>query len=178
MTANDEGFVLWFTGLSGAGKSTLAKAVMKELDLLAVKYESLDGDEVRENLARDLGFSKEDRDENIRRMTFVAKLLSRNGIGVVAAFIAPYKEMRDNVRKKCKNFIEIYVNCPLEVCEERDVKGLYKKAREGRIENFTGISDPYEIPENPEIELMTDKESIKECTMTVIEYLKGRGLIR
>lgn len=172
------GFVLWFTGLSGAGKSTVAQKVAEKLKERNVKFEILDGDEVRENLTRDLGFSKEDRDENIRRIGYVAKLLSRNGVGVLTAFISPYQKMRDYVREQTTNFIEVYVNTPLKTCEERDVKGLYKKAREGKIDMFTGISDPYEAPENPEIELKTDSESLEESTEKIINYLEQRGILK
>ncbi|MCF7861788.1 adenylyl-sulfate kinase [Candidatus Woesearchaeota archaeon] len=168
----NKGFVLWFTGLSGSGKSTIADRVKEELLKKNIPIEQLDGDEVREHLTRDLGFSKEDRDENIRRIAFVAKLLSRNKVGIIASFISPYEDIRKEVRDSVTNFIEIYVNAPLEVCEARDVKGLYKKARAGEIKNFTGISDPYEEPKNPEIELKTDKSSIEECVKQVIHYLK------
>lgn len=171
------GFVLWFTGLSGSGKSTIASKVAEKLKKEQVNFELLDGDEVRENLTRDLGFSKKDRDENIRRIGYLVKLLSRNGVGVLTAFISPYRDMRNYVREISTNFIEVYVNASLETCEERDVKGLYKKARNGEIEMFTGISDPYEAPENPEIELKTDSESVEESADKVINYLKERELI-
>ncbi|MFW6450352.1 MAG: adenylyl-sulfate kinase [Nanoarchaeota archaeon] len=171
------GFVLWFTGLSGSGKSTIANSVKKELEERSKCVELLDGDEVRENLTRDLGFSKEDRDENIRRISYVCRLLSRNGVGVITAFISPYREMRDYARRTTTNFIEIYVSTPLKVCEERDVKGLYKKARNGEIEMFTGISDPYEEPKNPEIEINTESVGIDEASERVISYLEERGLI-
>ena len=141
-----KGFVLWFTGLSGSGKSTIANAVYNELKMQNPCIELLDGDEVRENLTKDLGFSKEDRDENIRRISYVCKLLSRNGVGVITAFISPYCSMRDYARGNSINFIEIHVATPLEVCEGRDPKGLYKKARAGEIQMFTGVSDPYEPP--------------------------------
>src|SRR5215813_11758740 len=143
-----EGFTLWMTGLSGAGKTTIAVALEKILRERGVRFERLDGDTVREGLTRDLGFSKEDRDKNIERVTFVAKLLSRNGVGVVASFISPYREARDKVRQETTNFIEVFVDAPIQVCEDRDVKGMYAKARKGEIANFTGVSDPYEAPEN------------------------------
>jgi 3'(2'),5'-bisphosphate nucleotidase len=172
-----KGFVLWFTGLSGAGKSTVADKVFEKIGKEGLSLERLDGDEVREHLTKGLGFSKEDREENIRRVTFVAKVLSRNGVGVISTFISPYKEMREKVRNEVTNFIEVYVNAPLAVCEERDIKGLYKKARAGEIKHFTGIDDPYEVPENPELELDTDKESIEESAQKVIEYLKEKDFI-
>ena len=169
-----KGFVLWFTGLSQAGKTTVANRVYDILKKKGVKLERLDGDIVRKSISADLGFTKEDRDENIRRIMRVAKLLSQNGTGVICSFISPYKKIRDEIRKEVTNFIEVFCNCPLEVCEKRDTKGLYKKARKGEIKNFTGISDPYEPPENPEIELNTDKETIEESTAKVINYLTSR----
>jgi len=167
------GFVLWFTGLSGAGKTTAAKAVLAKLEkeYPHQKIERLDGDVVREHLTKDLGFSKEDRQTNLGRVRFVAELLSRNNVGVLSSFISPYKEDRDIIRKQTTNFIEVFVNAPLEVCEKRDVKGLYQKAREGKIQAFTGISDPYETPENPEIELHTDLEEIEQSAEKVVQYL-------
>ena len=166
------GFVLWFTGLSGAGKSTSADAVFEKIkELWFANVDRLDGDVVRESLTNDLGFSKEDRDKNIERVGFVAEMLSRNGVGVLSTFISPYKEERKNLDKRCTNYIEVYVNAPLEKCEERDVKGLYEKARAGIIKNFTGISDPYEAPENPDIELRTDLETVEESAEKVLAYL-------
>ncbi|OGG87536.1 hypothetical protein A3B87_02830 [Candidatus Kuenenbacteria bacterium RIFCSPHIGHO2_02_FULL_39_13] len=173
---NNQGFVLWLTGLSQAGKSTIGNKVYDILKKNGYKVERLDGDVVRESLTKDLGFSKKDREENIRRVGFVAKLLSRNGIGVIASFISPYKKQRDELKADIENFIEVFVNAPIEICEKRDVKGLYKKARNGEIEFFTGISDPYETPKNPDIELMTDKESVSESVAAVIAYLKDIGL--
>ena len=170
------GFVLWFTGLSGSGKSTVSDEVYKILSK-SMNIELLDGDECRQNLTKGLTYTREDRDENIRRIAYVAKLLSRNNIGVISAFISPYKAMRDYVRLNTTNFIEVYVNAPLEVCEERDVKGLYEKARKGEIKNFTGVSDPYEEPLEPEIILNTDKETPKESVCKVIDYLKEKGFI-
>lgn len=174
---NHKGFVLWFTGLSGAGKSTLANLAFEELKNNGTKIERLDGDIVRENLTKDLGFSREDRDENIRRIGFVADLLSRNGVIVLASFIAPYKHQRDGLRKDVFNYREVFVNAPLSVCEGRDVKGLYKKAREGKIPLFTGISDPYDEPLDPDIELRTDKYPKEECWGHIKEYLRDEGLI-
>lgn len=167
-----KGFVLWFTGLVQSGKTSVADAVYKELKEKGYKVERLDGDIVRKHLWPDLGFSPEDKNTNIRRVGFLAKILSRNGIGVIASFISPYKAQREGVRKEVENFIEVFCNCPLEVCEARDKTGLYQKAKRGEVKNFTGISDPYEKPEKPEIELFTDKESIQECAKKVILYLR------
>ena len=172
-----EGFVLWFTGLSQAGKTTVANRVYQILKERGLKLERLDGDIVRKSLSAELGFSKEDRDENIKRVAHVAKLLSDRGTGVICSFISPYRKTRDGIRKQVTNFIEVFCNCPLEVCERRDTKGLYEKARRGEIQNFTGISDPYEPPENPEIELRTDLETIEESTNKVIKYLEEKGFI-
>jgi len=172
-----KGFTVWFTGLSGAGKTTIADKIYEELKKRGIKVERLDGDVVREQLTKDLGFSKEDRDENIRRIGSVAKLLTHNGIGVIASFISPYKKIRRELKDKINNFIEIYVDAPIEVCEERDIKGIYKKARAGEIKNFTGISDPYEAPQNPEIYLKTDQMSVEESVEKVIKYLEKKKLI-
>jgi adenylyl-sulfate kinase len=165
------GFVLWFTGLSGSGKSAVAERVAEKLTSRGLKIERLDGNIVRKSLTNDLGFTKEDRNENIKRVTFVAKLLSRNGVGVIASFISPYREIRNRVRNEVTNFVEVYTRCPLDVCIQRDPKGLYKRALNGEIANFTGISHPYEEPENPEILLETDKESIDESVKKVIDEL-------
>jgi adenylyl-sulfate kinase len=172
-----QGFTLWMTGLSGAGKTTIALELEKKLKERGVKFERLDGDVVRESLTRDLGFSKEDRDKNIERVSFVAKLLSRNGVGVVCSFISPYQAQRDMVRSQTHNFIEVYVSTPLEVCAERDVKGMYKKAMAGEIPNFTGVSDPYEAPENAEIVIPTHLETVEQSANRVIAYLEEKGLI-
>ncbi len=171
------GFTLWLTGFSGAGKTTIATALEQQLKARGLYIERLDGDTVREGLTRDLGFSKEDRDKNIERVSYVAKLLSRNGVGVIAAFISPYREARLKARQACTNFIEVHVNAPLEVCMARDVKGLYAKALAGEIPNFTGVSDPYEAPETPEITLNTDHESVESCTARVLEYLETHVFI-
>jgi adenylylsulfate kinase len=165
------GVTLWFTGLSGAGKTTISQAVEKELRLLNYKVESLDGDVVRQNLTKGLGFSREDRNENIRRIGFVANLLTRNQVIVLVSAISPYREIRTEVRDRIGDFIEVYVNAPLEVCEERDVKGLYKKARSGIIKNFTGIDDPYEPPINPEVECKTDSETLEQSVAKVLAQL-------
>jgi adenylyl-sulfate kinase len=165
------------TGLSGAGKTTIAKIVEAKLKARGLKIERLDGDVVRQSLTRDLGFSKEDRDKNIERVTFVAKLLSRNEVGVIASFISPYQAVRDNVRQETTNFIEVFVHAPLEVCAERDVKGMYAKAFAGEIENFTGVSDPYEAPANPEIIIQTHLETPEESATRLIVYLEEHGYI-
>ena len=173
----NKGVTLWFTGLSGAGKSTLAKAVEGELRRRNCRVEVLDGDIVRTNLSKGLGFSKEDRDTNVRRIGFVANLLSRNGVVAITAAISPYRAVRDEVRRMTENFLEVYVNAPLSVCEARDVKGLYAKARAGLMKGFTGIDDPYEEPLNPEIVCYTAQESIKESVAEVIAELERRNYI-
>jgi adenylylsulfate kinase len=176
--ADDKGFCLWFTGLSGAGKTTITNILVRELRSRGSKLEVLDGDIVRENLSKGLGFSKEDRDTNIRRIAFVANLLSRNGVPVITAAISPYREIRDEARAMMNGrFIETYVKASVEVCEERDVKGLYAKARSGEIKEFTGVSDPYEPPENPEITLETEQQSPEESAQTILTYLEERDLI-
>ncbi len=172
-----EGFTLWFTGMSGAGKSTLARMVEKELLERGLKVEVLDGDIVRTNLSKGLGFSKEDRDENIRRIGFVCQLLSRNGVVAIAAAISPYREIRDENRRKIGRFVEVYVKCSVDKLIERDVKGLYKKALSGEIKNFTGISDPYEEPLNPEIVVDTEKETPEESFKKIITTLEKMGYI-
>lgn len=174
---HQKGFVLWFTGLSQSGKTSNADKVYKILKNKGVKVERLDGDIVRKYLSKDLGFTKEDRDENIRRIRFVSKLLSQNEVGVIASFISPYREERNKIRKEVKNFIEVFCQCPLKDCEERDTKGLYQKARKGEIDNFTGISDPYEEPKNPEIILDTKNNTIEENAQKVISFLKEEKYI-
>lgn len=178
MNAIDKGFTLWFTGLSGSGKSTLATYLLPKLREAGKKVEILDGDEVRENLSKGLGFSKEDRDTNIRRIGFVANLLARNGVVSITAAISPYKDIRNEIRSKAQApFIEVYVECPIDVLEDRDTKGLYKKAKAGIIKNFTGISDPYEAPESPEVVCDTSKESIEESAEKILAYLRKRELV-
>lgn len=172
-----QGFTVWMTGLSGAGKTTIAKIVEAELQNRGLKIERLDGDVVRQSLTRDLGFSKEDRDKNIERVTFVAKLLSRNGVGVIACFISPYQAVRDIVRTETTNFIEVFIEAPLDVCIQRDVKGMYAKAIAGEIPNFTGVSDPYEPPLKPEIVVHTDRETAEESAAHIIEYLEQNSFI-
>lgn len=166
------------TGLSGAGKTTIALILVEELKKRGLKVERLDGDVVRESLTRDLGFTKEDRDKNIERVAFVAKLLSRNGVGTVCSFISPYQAVRDQVRAETTNFVEVFVDAPLEVVIERDVKGLYQQAIAGEIENFTGISDPFEAPKNPDIHLRTDRQTPGESAQEIIAYLEAQKLIR
>jgi len=170
-----QGFTLWFTGLSGAGKSTLAGMIRDRLEGMGRSVELLDGDEVRTNLSSGLGFSKADRDANIRRIAFVAKLLSRNGVVAITAAISPYREVRYEARKEIRNFVEVFVDCPLEVCEQRDTKGLYKKARSGEIQQFTGISDPYEPPAEPEIHLHTDRENPGQDVDLILDRLAALG---
>jgi len=175
--ADHQGFVIWMTGLSGAGKTTIAKILAGELRSRGAKLERLDGDIVRQSLTKDLGFSKEDRDLNIERVTFVAKLLSRNGVGCICSFISPYQFIRDKVRIETTNFLEVYIDADLDTLVERDVKGLYKKAIAGEIPNFTGISDPYEAPEDPDIHIKTEQSTPLECANTILEILEDRGLI-
>jgi adenylyl-sulfate kinase len=178
MDSIDKGFTLWFTGLSGSGKSTLATYLLPKLKELGKKVEILDGDEVRENLSKGLGFSKEDRDTNIRRIGFVANMLARNGVAAITAAISPYRDVRNEVRVRAQApFIEVYVECPLDVLEDRDTKGLYKKAKAGIIKNFTGISDPYEAPESPEVVVDTSKETIEQSAEKILDYLRKRGLV-
>ncbi|MCL4123788.1 UNVERIFIED_CONTAM: hypothetical protein GTU68_055287 [Idotea baltica] len=175
---DNKGFTLWFTGLSGAGKSTLAEYLAPVLKERGVKVEVLDGDEVRQNLSKGLGFSKEDRDTNITRIGYVANLLSRNGCGAITAAISPYASVRQQVRDLTQaKFVEVFVFAPLETVEERDTKGLYKKARSGEIKNFTGISDPYEAPENAEVTVDTSKQSIEESAEVILKYLASEGLL-
>lgn len=173
----EKGFILWFTGLSGSGKTTISKALEPELRARGCKVEILDGDVIRTNLSKGLGFSKEDRDTNILRIGFVANLLSRNGVVAITAAISPYRAIRDEVRAIEPNFVEIYVKASLEVCESRDVKGLYAKARAGEIKGFTGIDDPYEEPLNPEIICDTDRESVADSVKTVLSKLEDLGYI-
>lgn len=172
-----KGVTVWFTGMSGAGKTALAKPLEAELRRRGVRVERLDGDIVRQSLTRDLGFTKEDRDTNIERVTFVAKLLTRNGVAVLCSFISPYREVRANVRHEVGNMIEVYCYAPLEKLVERDVKGLYKKAIAGEIENFTGISDPYEPPDQPEVVIDSSTETIQESLTKVLNKLEELGYV-
>ena len=172
-----KGVTIWFTGMSGTGKTALAIRLEEELRGRGLKVERLDGDIVRQSLTRDLGFSKEDRDKNIERVTFVAKLLTRNGVAVLCSFISPYRRVRANVRREVENFVEVYCHAPLETLIERDVKGLYKKAIAGEIENFTGISDPYEVPESPEVMIDSSTETVEESLARVLGTLEALGYV-
>ncbi len=172
-----KGFTLWLTGMSGAGKSTISDQIMDRFRAAGAKVELLDGDVVRTNLSQGLGFSREDRDINIRRIGFVAELLSRNGVIVVVAAISPYRDTRDEVKAKIGSFLEVFVDCPVEVLAKRDVKGLYKKALAGEVGNFTGISDPYEPPRNPDVTVRTDRETLDESVGKVWTALTERGWI-
>jgi adenylyl-sulfate kinase len=172
-----QGFTLWFTGLSGAGKSTISAIIEKRLREGGAKVEVLDGDVVRENLSKGLGFSKEDRDTNIRRIGFVCELLSRNGVIVLVAAISPYRAVREEIRGRIPKFVEIHVECPLEVVADRDVKGLYKRAIAGEIPQFTGVSDPYEPPLDPEVTVRSDTETPEESADKVWAKLEALGLI-
>ncbi len=175
MVEKQRGVTIWLTGLSGAGKTTICQFLETELRCTGYKTEVLDGDVVRQNLSKGLTFSKEDRDENIRRIGFVANLLTRNNVIVLVSVISPYRAVREEVKKQIGDFIEVYVNAPLEVCEQRDVKGLYKKARDGEIKNFTGIDDLYEIPLEPDVECKTNEESIAQSANKVLTKLEELG---
>ncbi len=177
LSRSHEGLTLWFTGLPCCGKSTLADRVADRLRERGFCVERLDGDIVRQSLSRDLGFTKEDRDKNIERIIYVSKLLSRNGVAVLTSFVSPYREKRAQARRETTNFFEIYVKCPVEVCIERDVKGMYKKALKGEIKDFTGVSDPYEEPENPELVIMSDTETLGESVERVITMLEESGFL-
>jgi len=172
-----KGFTLWFTGMSGAGKSTLANLVAEELRARGHRVEVLDGDEIRTHLSKGLGFSKEDRDTNIRRIGYVAKLLSRNGVVAISAAISPYRDIRDELRTQHERFFEVYMHCAIEKLSERDVKGLYKKALAGEIKNFTGISDPYEPPINPDLVLDSGSETVEQSYQKLIRRLEEVGFI-
>jgi len=173
---NDNGFVLWLTGLSGAGKSTIASAVAPSLLERGHRVEVLDGDEVRTNLCQELGFSRDDRDTNIARIGYVAGKLAKHGVAVVVAAISPYRDARDKVRSSVADFVEVHVAAPVETCAERDVKGLYAKALAGEIKNFTGVSDPYEEPVEPEILLHTERETVQESVRIVLDWLEAKHL--
>jgi adenylyl-sulfate kinase len=165
---------VWLTGLSSAGKSTIAGAVCEQLRARGLRVELLDGDLVRQNLSRGLGFSKEDRDENIRRIGFVAELLSRNGVIVVVAAISPYRAVRDEIRARIGNFLEVWVNAPLATVEERDRKGIYRRCRAGELHGVTGLDDPYEPPVVPEVECRTDRETLSESVAKVMRAIDNR----
>jgi adenylylsulfate kinase len=171
------GFTVWFTGLSGAGKSTLSTLLQERLAERGRGVEILDGDVVRTHLSKGLSFSKEDRDTNIKRIAFVCSLLTRHGIAAISAAIAPYREARAWARNEIGNFVEVYVKCPLAVCRQRDVKGLYKLADEGKLKGFTGVDDPYEEPENPELVLETDKETPEQSVQRILVKLEELGYL-
>lgn len=173
----NSGFTLWFTGLSGAGKSTLSEVIERRLRERGRNVEVLDGDIVRTHLSKGLGFSREDRDTNIKRIAFVCSLLTRNGVACISAAISPYHDTRDWARKEIGNFVEVYVKCPIEVCRQRDVKGLYKLAYEGKIKEFTGVSDPYEEPVHPELVVETDKETVEESVARILARLTELGYL-
>ena len=178
---NESGTILWFTGLSGSGKSTLAGHLAPVLRERGRRVEILDGDEVRTNLSKGLGFSKEDRDTNIRRIGYVARLLARNGVDVITAAISPYQAIRDEVRASVEGepveFVEIHVHCSIEALTRRDVKGLYEKALRGEIQNFTGVSDPYEAPQRPEVRVDSELQSELESLAAILGFLEARGLV-
>lgn len=169
----DPGLVVWLTGLSSAGKSTLGEELFERFRAAGRRVELLDGDIVRQCLSRDLGYSKHDRDENIRRIGFVAELLARNGVIVIVSAISPYRAIRDEVRNRIPGFIEVYVNAPIDVCEHRDVKGLYRRARSGELRGMTGIDDPYEPPLHPEVECRTDLETVQQSIEKIIEQVES-----
>lgn len=173
-----KGATIWMTGLSGSGKSTVANMLAKRLRAVGARVEILDGDVVRTNLSKGLGFSKEDRDTNIRRIGFVCNLLSRNGVFAIAAAISPYRAIRDEVRAAAGDFVEVFADCPLDTLVKRDAKGLYKKALAGEIKNFTGVSDPYEPPESPEVRVDSSRQTAEESTEIVWQYLIEAGLLK
>jgi bifunctional enzyme CysN/CysC len=170
--ANGQGLTIWLTGLSSAGKSTIAQALYEKLWAKGYKIEWLDGDVVRQHLNKGLGFSKEDRDENIRRIGFVAELLTRNGVIVLVSAISPYRAVRDEVRRRIGNFIEVYVQAPLETCEQRDLKGIYRRGRAGELQRVTGLDDPYEPPLEPEVVCHTDRQTVAESVANVLDYVE------
>ena len=178
MTNESQAFTLWLTGMSGAGKTTISSLLETWLRRQGVRAERLDGDEVRKHLSRGLGFSREDRDENIRRIGYVARLLSRNGVIAIVAAISPYRAVRLELRQSIENFVEVHVDCPLDVLIARDAKGLYRKALRGEIAHFTGVSDPYEPLLNPELVIDTSIESPEQSAIRVWSKLRGLGLIR
>lgn len=173
----NQGFTIWFTGLSGAGKSTLSEIIEQRLRARGRNVEVLDGDIVRTHLSKGLGFSREDRDTNIKRIAFVCGLLTRNGVICISAAIAPYREAREWARREIGNFVEVYVKCPIEVCRQRDVKGLYKLVDEGKLKGFTGVDDPYEEPEHPELVIETDKETVEESIARIFAKLEELGYL-
>ncbi|MFO0557950.1 MAG: adenylyl-sulfate kinase [Polyangiales bacterium] len=177
VAVDGDGAVVWLTGLSGAGKSTLARGLEAWLRRHDRRVEVLDGDEVRAHLSKGLGFSREDRDTNVLRIAYVANLLARNGVVAITAAISPYRETRAKARELCgPRFIEVYASAPLETCEARDVKGLYKKARAGQIAQFTGVSDPYEVPDRPELVVATHEVSVEQGIESILQQLRARSL--
>jgi len=172
-----KGFTLWFTGLSGSGKSTISERVALKLERMGMSLEILDGDVVRTHLSKGLGFSKEDRDENVKRVGFVCRLLNKHGVNSVVSVISPYREARDHNRAMIGRFVEIFTDCPLDVCARRDLKGLYQKAMKGEIKHFTGVDDPYEPPLSADVVCHTDKESVEECVEKVMQKLQKMGYI-
>ena len=173
----NKGFTIWFTGLSGSGKSTLSDVVEHRLRERGRNVEVLDGDVVRTNLSKGLGFTREDRDTNIKRIAFVCKLLTRNGVACISAAISPYIETREWSRREIGNFVEVYVKCPIDICRQRDVKGLYKRADAGLLKGFTGVDDPYEEPLNPELVIESDKVSIEEGADLIMAKLEELGYL-
>lgn len=171
------GAVLWFTGIPSSGKSTIARAVYEALLARGVPAELLDGAEVRESLSRGLGFSPQDREEHLRRMGYVAKLLSRNGVIAICAAVSPYRSTRDEIRRNVTNFVEVYVECPIDVAERRDRDGWYARARRGEVAEFTGVNAPYEAPESPEVHIRSDRESVDEATSRVLGTLEQLGIV-
>jgi adenylylsulfate kinase len=167
-----KGLTVWFTGLSSAGKTTISQALYEDLRGRRYRVEWLDGDVIRQRLSKGLGFSKEDRDENIRRIGFVAELLTRHGVIVLVSAVSPYRAVRDEMRQRIGNFLEVYVQAPLEVCEQRDLKGIYKRARAGEMDNVTGINDPYEPPLTPEVVCRTDRETLAESKAKVLDAVE------
>lgn len=165
--------VIWLTGLPCSGKTSISKEIEKYFQEKDLPIQRLDGDVVRETISNDLGFSKEDRDLNIERLSYIAQMLSNNGVNVVSAFVSPYQKMRDFTRSLCENFIEVYVKCDIEECKKRDVKGMYAKALKGEIKDFTGVDDPYETPENPEVTVNTENESLEESFEKIVEFIKN-----
>jgi adenylylsulfate kinase len=172
------GFTVWFTGLSGSGKSTLAELLVDILEARGHRYELLDGDVVRTHLSKGLGFSKEDRDTNILRIGWVAERLTYHGAAVLVSAISPYRDIREQVRSQIPRFVEVFVSCPVEVCAQRDVKGLYEKAFRGEITGFTGVDDPYEAPANPEVMVETDRMSPEECVERIVAKMEELGYLR
>lgn len=170
--SDKKGLVIWCTGLPCSGKTTLSREIEKYFRSKGLPIQRLDGDVVRTTISKDLGFSKEDRDKNIERMSYIAQMLSDNGVNVVSAFVSPYQEMRDFTRSLCKKYIEVFVDCSVKKCKERDTKGMYAKAECGEITDFTGVQDPFEIPENPEVIVNTEKETIEESLKKITDYIE------